>query len=87
MSDENILSSVTATNPPPSELWTKPRPQSVPRPTFAPAVVALAVVCLLWALLTTYLLSLLGLALLTVGLVIWIGGYRHERGLPGIGQQ
>ena len=78
MPEEHISPNVTGTNPPPRDVRTKPRPQSVPRPTFAPAVVALAVVCLLWGLLTTYLLSLLGLALLAVGLVIWIGGYRHE---------
>jgi len=55
-------------------LWSKPRPQNVPAPTYAPAVVALAIVCLLWGLITTYLISLLGLVLLGIGLADWIGG-------------
>ncbi len=62
--------------------WTKPRPQNMPSPTYAPAVIALAMVCLLWGLVTTYLISLLGLALLVVGVVNWIGGFRHEHGYP-----
>ena len=88
MPDENIQNAtVSGSNPAPNELWTKARPQSVPRPTYAPAVVALAIVCLLWGLLTTYLISLLGLALLTIGLVIWIGGYRRAPGESGNRQQ
>jgi hypothetical protein len=84
MSDENIQHAVVpGSDPSPNELWTKPRPQTVPRPTYAPAVVALAIVCLLWGLLTTYLISLLGLALLAVGLTIWIGGYRRAPGESG----
>ena len=76
----NMQHAARRSNPPPDELWTKPRPQTVPRPTFAPAIVALAIMCLLWGLLTTYLISVLGLLLLAVGLTIWIGGYRRERG-------
>lgn len=80
MKDGTIHRTPASAAAPANELWTKPRPQTIPRPTYAPAVVALAIVCLLWGLLTTYLISLLGLALLAVGLVNWIGGYRHERG-------
>lgn len=80
MKDEAIHCTPANVAEPPNEFWTKPRPQTIPRPTYAPAVVALAIVCLLWGLLTTYLISLLGLALLAGGLVNWIGGYRHERG-------
>lgn len=63
----------------PSAVWTPPRSQVIPRSTYSPAVMALAIVCLLWGLLTTYLISLLGLVLLAVSLVGWIGELRHER--------
>jgi hypothetical protein len=62
-----------------SAVWTAPRSQIIPRATYSPAVMALAVVCLLWGLLTSYLISLLGFVLLTVSLVGWIGELRHER--------
>lgn len=62
----------------PNELWMKPRPQELPRPTYAPAVTALAIVCILWGAVTTYLISLVGLLLLVAGLSVWIGEFRHE---------
>jgi hypothetical protein len=60
------------------ESWTEPRPQNIPRPTYSPAVLALAIACLLWGMVTTYLISLLGLVLFAVGLADWIGELRHE---------
>jgi hypothetical protein len=41
-------------------------------------VLALAIVCLLWGMVTSYLVSLLGLVLFIVGLTDWIGELRHE---------
>lgn len=58
--------------------WTKPKDQKIARPTYCPAVVALGIVCLLWGLVTTILISLLGCILLSVGLAVWIGELRHE---------
>ena len=60
-------------------VWTAPRSQIIPRATYSPAVMALAAVCLLWGLLTSYLISLLGFVLLAVSLAGWIGELRHER--------
>jgi len=60
--------------------WSEPRPQNIPRPTYSPAVLALAIVCLLWGTVTTYLISLLGVILFVVGLAGWIGELRHEHG-------
>ncbi len=62
-----------------SVVWTAPRSQIIPRSTYSPAVMALAVVCLLWGLLTSYLISLLGFVLLAIALAGWIGDLRHER--------
>lgn len=76
MEDENNLN--RASQDAAHDGWTLPRPQIVPRPTYAPAVVALSIVCLFWGLVTTYLISLLGLLLLAVGIADWIGGLRHD---------
>ncbi len=62
-----------------SAVWTPPRSQIIPRDTYSPAVMALAVVCLLWGLLTSYLISLLGFVLFALSLAGWIGELRHER--------
>ncbi len=59
--------------------WNPPRPQVIPRDTYSPAVLALAIVCLLWGLLTSYLISLLGLVLFVLASAGWIGELRHER--------
>ena len=60
-------------------VWTPPRSQRIPRPTYSPAVTALAIVCLLWGLLTSWLISMLGLVLLVVSLAGWIEELLHER--------
>jgi hypothetical protein len=63
---------------PNSDSWSVPRAQDIPRPTYSPAVLALAIVCLLWGTVTTYLISLLGLILFAVRLAGWIEELRHE---------
>jgi len=65
-------------DPASKDLWHEPRHQNIPRPTYCPAVLALAIVCLLWGMVTSYLVSLLGLVLFIVGLTDWIGELRHE---------
>jgi hypothetical protein len=62
----------------PDDSWGEPRPQNIPRPTYSPAVMALAIVCLLWGIVTTYLISLLGAVLFGIALAGWIGELRHE---------
>lgn len=67
-------------NPLPDSMedWQKPKEQAIPRPTYAPAVVAIAIICLFWGLVTTFLISLLGGILFFIGLADWIGELRHE---------
>lgn len=62
-----------------SDGWTKPRGDHIPEPTYMPVVLALGLACILWGILTTYLISLVGLALFVVGISGWIGDLRHER--------
>ncbi len=68
-------------NPPaaPSD-WNIPRPEVLPRPTYAPAGVAFGVVFLLWGILTSYIVSIVGLIVFIVSLAMWIGEILHERG-------
>ncbi|HEX5482117.1 MAG TPA: hypothetical protein VFZ08_05770 [Terriglobia bacterium] len=61
------------------EGWHKPRPGKIPHPTYAPATVALGIACLLWGLVTTPIISLIGAVLFVMGLAAWIGDLRHER--------
>ncbi|HEV2419535.1 MAG TPA: hypothetical protein VGX94_17200 [Terriglobia bacterium] len=61
------------------EGWHRPRPGKIPHPTYAPATVALGIACLLWGLVTTPIISLIGAMLFVIGLAAWIGDLRHER--------
>lgn len=63
--------------------WTKPQGGHIPKPTYMPVVLALGLVCLLWGIVTTYLISLVGLVIFVVGIWGWIGDLRHERGNSG----
>ena len=58
--------------------WTTPQPERVPRQTYMPATLALGVTVLLWGLVTTYILTAIGLALIILSMVFWIGDIRHE---------
>lgn len=49
----------------------------LPRPTYWPVVLAAGVVFLAWGIVTTLTISLIGLALLALGLGGWIGELRH----------
>ncbi len=63
--------------------WSKPQGGHIPDPTYMPVVLALGVMCMLWGIVTTYLMSLVGLALFVVGISGWIGELRHERRSSG----
>jgi len=61
-----------------SEGWSKPQGMHIPEPTYMPLVMALGVMCLLWGIVTTPLLSLVGALLFVVAISGWIGELRHE---------
>jgi hypothetical protein len=63
--------------------WSRPQGGHIPEPTYMPVVVALGVVCMLWGIVTTYLITLVGLVLFVVGIFGWIGELRHEHRHPG----
>jgi hypothetical protein len=49
----------------------------LPRPTYWPAVLALAIVFLAWSIVTSWLIAVAGAILLVVALAGWIGELQH----------
>lgn len=60
------------------EGWSIARPEELPRPTYWPIVMSLGIVCLVWGVVSTFILSLVGLALFVIALIGWIGEMMHE---------
>jgi len=63
----------------PTEEWNDPLPEVIPRPTYWPIVFALGVNFLLFGVVTRYVMSGVGLILLVIALVGWIGEMRHDQ--------
>lgn len=63
---------------PDSEGWSKPQGMHIPEPTYMPLVMALGIMSMLWGIVTTPLLSLVGAVLFVVAISGWIGELRHE---------
>ncbi len=61
------------------EGWSTPQPARVPEPTYWPAALALGIVLLFWGVVTSAVVSSIGLLLAVVALAGWIGDVRHER--------
>lgn len=64
------------------ENWALARPETVPRPTFWPASLAFGITFLVWGLVTSVVLIVVGLAVFVVSLMGWIGELRHEERRP-----
>ncbi len=68
------------------EDWNRPKPATLPRPNYSPAAFALGNTLLLWGLLTTWIISIVG-GLLCIGSA-WSWGkeivreHDHEKGQP-----
>ena len=60
------------------EGWSATQGGHIPEPTYMPVVLALGVMCMLWGIVTTYLITLVGVVLFVVGISGWIGELRHE---------
>jgi hypothetical protein len=59
--------------------WNRPQPEKLPEPTAWPAGLALAVTLVLWGLVSSLILSGVGLVLFVLALAGWIREIRHER--------
>ncbi len=63
----------------PGSDWTGALPHEIPPPTLWPAFLALGATLLVWGLISSHLISLIGVVLFIISLVGWIGNLRHER--------
>ena len=50
----------------------RPLPERLPRPSFAPPVLALGLLLLLWGIVTSWIVSVLGLVLIAAAAALWI---------------
>lgn len=55
------------------EGWSRPLPEHYPQPTYWPAVMGLGITFLFWGVVTSYLITLVGLVLFGISLAGWIG--------------
>jgi len=69
-------------NPVPPELprgWNVPQPAELPEPCVWPVTLALGITFLVWGLVTSLIITGVGVALFAVALAGWIRDIRHER--------
>jgi hypothetical protein len=62
--------------------WTVLPPEKLPDPSIWPATLALAITFLVWGLVTSLIITGVGLALFAGALAGWIRDIRHERAKP-----
>jgi membrane-bound ClpP family serine protease len=89
MEQESTMKKEQASTPPgqktgasSSELppgWTRPTLDTLPRPTYWPLILAVGVIFALGGIVTSYGLSLVGLAAIVIAIVGWVGELRHDR--------
>lgn len=60
------------------EGWVPPRPARVPRDTYAPAAAALGITFVFWGVVTTPIISVVGVVVFGLALAAWIREARHE---------
>jgi hypothetical protein len=59
--------------------WSLARPEIIPQPSFWPAGLAFGLTFLFWGFVTSMVLVLVGLAVVVVSIIGWIGEIRHEQ--------
>jgi len=62
----------------PNDDWSEARPKIIPQPTAWPAGMAFGITLFIWGFVTSIVLVLVGLTVMVVSLVGWIGEIRHE---------
>ena len=62
-----------------SSEWTVLPPKKLPEPTVWPAMLALAITFLVWGLVTSLIITGIGLVLFVISMAGWIRDIRHER--------
>ena len=60
------------------ETWSTPKPEQIPHPTYWPPVMALGTILLLWGIVTSWMISLVGLMLFICSISGWIWELYHD---------
>ena len=63
--------------PEPGPDWTVPQPERLPRPTWAPALMALGIALSFWGVVNTHLVTGVGLLVFAFATGWWIGEMHH----------
>lgn len=58
--------------------WHRPKPEHVARPTYCPVMIAVAIVLMVWAPLTSWVLLAAGAGVFVLGATAWINELRHD---------
>ncbi|MBV8730410.1 MAG: hypothetical protein JO336_11450 [Acidobacteriia bacterium] len=61
----------------------KPLPERLPKPSFAPPTLAAGLLLLLWGVVTSWIISALGLAIAAFAISLWIRDARDKTAKPG----
>ncbi len=63
----------------PGPEWNKPRPERLPHPNYAPPILAIGLMCVLWGAVTSWVVSTAGVVVCVTALVLWIRDLRQGR--------
>jgi hypothetical protein len=63
----------------PSPEWTQPPPEPLPKPTAWPPTLALSITFILWGLISSLIITGVGMVVFAVAMTGWIGDIRHGR--------
>ena len=59
--------------------WHLPLPEKIPEPTIWPLVLAFGATLLAWGVVTSWIISVVGLLLFVVGTCGWVSDMRHDQ--------
>jgi hypothetical protein len=60
------------------EDWHVPQPETLPEPSYWPFVLAVGIILTFWGVVTSFVISLVGIVVIAAALAGWIGELRHE---------
>jgi hypothetical protein len=73
VSEDELTGNTASGETVPRENWSVPRPERIPRPTYWPAIMALAIAFVLFGTVTSWAFSITGIVMFALSLTKWIG--------------
>jgi hypothetical protein len=61
------------------EEWVKPMPEETPPPTFWPISLAMSIIFILWGIISTWVISVVGLILFSISIRGWVKDLLNEQ--------